>query len=291
MKKLLPYFVLLIFLASCEDVIDVTLESGPTQVVVDAWLTDEMKPQTIRLTFSQDYLDNSFPAIIDNADVVVESDNGNEYNFEYSSDGKYVWVPGPGESIGEVGDNYTLNISYNGENYTASSSMNRVPVIDSIFQEFRDDEVFLDDGIYCNFFARDFVGEGDTYWIKTFKNDTFLNKAAEFNIAYDAAFDSGSEVDGLIFITPIREFANATDDDGIPVAWTPGDKIRVEIHSITNTSFDYLETLRDQLLNGGNGIFTEPLANPVGNIETTGELDVLGQFNVAAVSSIEEFIR
>lgn len=291
MKRIVPVIIFIALLAACEDPIDVTLESGPKQIVVDAWITDESRPQTIRLTFSQDYLDNALPSEVSEASVNVQSDNGNEYNFEYTSEGNYVWTPGPGESLGKVGDNYVLNISYNGENYSALSSMNRVPVIDSILQEYRDDEVFLDDGIYCNFFARDFVGEGDTYWIKTFKNDTFLNKAAEFNIAYDAAFDSGSEVDGLFFIAPIREFANATDDDGIPVSWTPGDQIRIEIHSITNASFDYLETLRDQLLNGSNGIFAEPLANPVGNIETTGDIPVLGQFNVAAVSSIEEFIR
>ncbi|NNF23065.1 MAG: DUF4249 domain-containing protein [Saprospiraceae bacterium] len=291
MKKLLLYTFLIGFLSSCEDPIDVTLESGPTQFVVDAWITNESKPQTIKLTYSQDYLDSAIASGVAGASVEIQSDNGNIFLFSENADGNYIWIPGPGESIGDIGDNYTLNIDINGEKITAQSSMNRVPVIDSIFQEFRDDEVFLDDGIYCQFFSRDFIGKGDTYWIKTFKNDTFLNRPFELNIAYDAAFDSGSEVDGLIFITPIREFANPTDDDGIPEPWMPGEKIRVEIHSMTNASFDYMETLRDQLLNGSNGIFAEPLANANGNIETTGDINVLGQFNVAAVSSIEEMIR
>ena len=291
MKKLI-YFIGFIFMfAACEDVIDVDLETGPPQVVVDAWLTNDPVPQEIKLTYSQAYLDAALAQGINDATVQVVSNNGFTYDFIGQGDGRYVWTPGPGETIGSPGDNYSLTIEHDGNTYSATSIMNEVPGIDSIFQEFRDDEVFLDDGIYCQFFARDLDGIGDTYWIKTFKNDTFLNRATEFNIAYDAAFDSGAEVDGLIFITPVREFANETDEDGLPQPWTPGDVIRVEIHSITNASFDYLEVLRDQLLNSLNGIFAEPLANPIGNIETTGELGVLGQFNVAAVSRIEEEIR
>ncbi len=197
----------------------------------------------------------------------------------------------PGETIGQIGDSYELVIEHGTLTYSAESYMNDVPLIDSIMQEFRDDEVFLDDGIYCNFFARDLEGVDDSYWIKTFKNYTFLNRSTELALAWDAGFDSGAEVDGIIFIPPIREFANEIDDGGLPQPWLPGEKIRVEIHSITNASFDYMEILRDQLLNSLNGIFAEPLANPIGNIETTGDLEVLGQFNVAAVSWIEDVIR
>ena len=50
-----------------------------------------------------------------------------------------------------------------------------------------------------SFFARDPFGAGDTYWIKTYKNGSFLNKPQELNIAYDAAFDGGSASDGIVF--------------------------------------------------------------------------------------------
>ena len=67
---------------------------------------------------------------------------------------------------------------------------------------------------YCEFFARDLLGLGNSYWIKSFKNDTFLNRPSEINIAFDASFDAGGEVDNLIFIPPIRDNINPNDDDG-----------------------------------------------------------------------------
>jgi len=292
MKNLLYIFLLsTIIYTSCEDPYDVTLQEADSQLVVDAWLTNEDKVQEIKLTWSQNYLQNTFAQGIEDAIVTVESDNGNTYDFTHTANGRYVWTPTPGNTIGSIGDNYTLNINHGNNSYFATSTMNDVPVIDSIMQEYRDDEVFADDGIYCQFFARDLPGIGNTYWIKTFRNDTFLNKAIEFNIAYDAAFDNGADVDGIIFITPVRELINPVNNSGIPTPWTVGDIITVEIHSITRASFDYLEILRDQLLNSLNGIFAEPLANPIGNIQSNNnDNEVLGMFNVAAVSAITEII-
>ena len=293
MKKLLYIILFSAFIySSCENPFDAQLQDAERQMVVDAWLTNEDKTQVISLTWSQHYLQNTFAEIIDDASVTVTADNGSSFVFDHTGNGKYEWTPDVNNSLGNIGDSYTLDIVRDNKSYSAVSQMNDVPVIDSIMQEFRDDEVFAEDGIYCQFFARDLEGIGDTYWIKTFRNDTFLNKATEFNIAYDAAFDSGAEVDGIIFITPIREFANPYDNGGIPTPWTVGDIIRVEIHSITHASFDYLEILRDQLLNSLNGIFAEPLANPIGNIQSDDNDDVvLGMFNVAGVSSITDVIN
>ncbi|NNE25734.1 MAG: DUF4249 family protein, partial [Saprospiraceae bacterium] len=69
MKKLIYFLGFIVIFAACEDVIDVNLESGPPQVVVDAWLTNEEKPQEIKLTLSQDYLNSSIAEGIDNAAV------------------------------------------------------------------------------------------------------------------------------------------------------------------------------------------------------------------------------
>lgn len=291
-RYILGLLIAVFVYSSCEDPFDAQLEEAPPQLVVDAWLNNASEPQVIKLSLTQPYLQNTFAEGVTNAEVVVTADNGNSYLFAHTGEGEYVWIPNPGQTIGDIGDNYTLDILVDGKAYTSQSTMNDVPVIDSIFQEYRENEIFLDDGIYCQVFARDLPGLGDTYWIKTFRNDTFLNRAVEFNIAYDAAFDSGADIDGIIFITPVRELVNPVNDDGISQPWLPGDEIRVEIHSITNEAFAYLEIVRDQLLNSLNGIFAEPLANPIGNIESVDNDDVvLGMFNVAAVSTIVDTIR
>jgi hypothetical protein len=175
--------------------------------------------------------------------------------------------------------------------------MNDVPPIDSITQEFREDEFGSPDGIYAQFFARDLIGEGNTYWIKTYKNGVFLNKPLEINLAYDAGFSAGSAVDGLIFIPPIREAINRvpdedTDDNSDVAPWAVDDEIKVEIHSISLEAFNFMGTAQRQMINGLNGIFSEPVINTPGNIiNTTGSEKILGVFNVAAVSEMTRVIQ
>lgn len=287
-------------LFSCEDVIDVDLEEAPDQLVVDAWLNNKSELQTITLSSSQNYFDNQFASGIEGAVVSVER-GGVVLNFEDQGKGVYTWTPAAGETIGEVGDNFNLAISLDAslDNiYFASSTMNRVPIIDSIVYEFRTDELIGPDGIYAEFFARDIPGRGDTYWIKTFKNGEFLNKPAEMNITFDAGFDAGADTDGLVFLRPIRELVNRVpdvdnpEDDGEIPPYIEGDSIFVEIHSLTNEAFTFLEIARDQMNNGANTIFAIPIANTRGNvINTQTEEFALGIFCVSAVESMGQRIE
>lgn len=52
-----------------------------------------------------------------------------------------------------------------------------------------------------------------------------------------------------------------------------------------------MELIRDQILNGSNGIFAEPLANASSNIASPDGSAVLGVFNVAKVTSKEVVIE
>ncbi|MBX2872712.1 MAG: DUF4249 domain-containing protein [Saprospiraceae bacterium] len=282
---------------NCQDTIDVALDDAPQLLVVDAWLNNLPETQTIRLSLTQPYFDNQLSNGVNDATVTMVDDQGNMTSFQGKGDGNYTWTPTGEESLGEVGRTYTLNIDWNGKTYTGSTPMAAVPPIDSITQEFRVDDIRGPDGIYCQFFARDLAGLGNAYWIKTYKNEQFLNKPQEINIAFDAAFSPGAEADGLIFITPIREAVNRfpdpdTDDNDEVAPWNPGDSIHVEIHSMTLTAFRFLTIARDQMTNGDNTIFAIPLANTTGNMKSSqADEDVLGIFNMAAVSSLGDLIE
>ena len=279
-------------LSSCQDVIDIATDDAPQLLVVDAWLNNKSAPQTIKLTLTEPYFSNTLAGGVSNATVNVTDGNGNTMTFEEKGDGNYTWTPTGGETLGEIGTVFTLNVDWDGKNYTASSLMNPVPPVDSIGQELLTDDIRGADGIYAQFYARDLIGLGNAYWIKTYKNGQFLNKPQELNIAFDAAFSAGAELDGLIFIPPIREGVNRiadpdTEDNDEVAPWSPGDSILVEIHSIAPFVFNFLSIARDQMTNGDNTIFAIPLANTTGNVSSSvaGE-DVLGIFNVAAVSSL-----
>ena len=234
------------------------------------------------------YFDNTSSTPIVGAGITVSRNDGVIFNFSETREGIYQWSPNGDETLGTSENTFNLKIEVNGKEYTSSTAMNRVPPIDSLIQEFVEGELFQDDGIYVEFFARDIPGNGDAYWIKSFKDDRFLNRASELNISYDGGFDAGSQIDGVIFIPPIRDFINELSEDDLPTPWNVGEVSRVEIHSLSQEAFNFLEIARDQINNGGNGIFSLPLANTRTNItNSTGGLRPLGHFNVAAVSRME----
>lgn len=282
--------VIILVISGCTDVVEVDIDPADDQLVVDAWINNKSEAQTIRLTLSQPYFTNAFSPAVADADVQVRRNDGIVFVFENQGDGNYTWIPGSGESLGSVGMEYTLEIQWQGDTFEAMSQLRRVPAIDSIGIELRNGEIGYTDGHWAQFYARDFAGLGDTYWIKAYKNGVFLNKPLEMNLAYDAAFDAGGEVDGITFITPIRELINRfpdpdTEDDFDVPPYAPGDEVQVEIHSITNEAFLFLQTARDQMNNGDNTIFSIPIANTKSNVARVSDgKSVLGFFCVSAVS-------
>lgn len=282
--------VLCLVLSACEDVIDVEVDDVDAVIVIDAWLDDQNTEHVVRVTRSQTYFDNSPPQGVEDAVVTVSRSDGKTFDFVAQGDGYYK-VSVAIDSLGEVGDLYQLSVVVDESIYTAQAMMHRVPPIDSIGIEFRDDELFSDDGYYANFFARDFPGTGDAYWIKTYANGRYLDKASELNIAYDAGFDAGTGIDGITFITPIRELVNRLDEDNLAMPYEVGDTIRVEIHSMSNEAFNFMEIVRDQINNSQNGIFSLPLANARTNITSSGGASAVGFFNVARVSSSERTVE
>jgi hypothetical protein len=299
------FMIAAVLLVACDDIIEVDTGTSEPVLNIDAWVNDKEETQVITLTFTQDYFDNTSPVPgVRGASVTLTDDQGGVYIFQEdtaSDDGSYRWRPDPGMSLGRTGTSYTLTVEYNGETFVASSKMGRVPAVDSITFSKQDDmgPPSNEDFYQAEFWAKDIAGTGDTYWIRTYKNGSLLNKASEINIAYDAAQSAGSEFDGVTFITPIRKGINANDEDeqGEPVSsLDPGDSVYVEIHSITLASFNYLNEVIDQTdRNGGlSELFTStPLTNVstnMVNLNANGS-PVVGFFNVASVSGLGRKFR
>lgn len=285
---------------ACEDIVDLELEEGRIELVVDAWISNDSSVQEIRLRNTAPYFANAAAPAVTGATVNVTDSQGNSFNFEdRNNQGNYTWIPAAGSVFGTIGETYTLTIQSADITYTASATLFPTVPVDSITYEFREESLGVAEGYYAQFFGRDIPGLGNTYWIKTYKNGNFLNKPQEINIAYDAGPSAGAEVDGLIFITPIREAINrfpdtgddATDDFSVP-PYMLGDTIRVEIYSIPNEAFNYLERARTQLTLGDATLFAEPPSNIPTNIESSmaGE-SPQGFFVVSAVSNNQVVIE
>ncbi len=270
-------------LTSCETVIDAKLDTGPAQLSVDANLNDQPGPQTIRLTQTAAYFNNNTPPAATSATVSVSDDAGKIYAFsDPDQDGYYVWQPTGKDTLGHIGRTYQLNITYQGETYRASSTMNRVPAIDSlIFSKQKLNPLSTTEGYQAEFYARDMPGAADYYRIRFFRNGELQNKPNNIIISQDGVFRiNGSVSDGLTFIVPIRR---AINPDSL---YALNDAVKVELHSISSEAFDFWEQVQNQITN--NGLFAAPSSNVSTNImntKTNGR-KATGFFITSAVRSL-----
>jgi hypothetical protein len=289
MKKTLLILFVSATLFSCEEVINLEVRDGVNQLVVDAWLTDEDKEQSVKLTISQPYFEKSAPKPALGAEVIVYNQDSTAHVFtDPNSDGVYTYKPKPGKFLKE-NEQLALSIKYENEQYYSLSQLKRVPKIDSVGYEAFSFPITPPsggpkDGFLAQFYANDPVGEGDTYLMRSYKNDTLRFKPSDITLAYDAGFSPGSKSDGLMFILPIRQSLNQT-------LFLDKDKLKVELFSIPTEAYFYLLQLRQESSNGG--IFATPLSNiptNISNLNSKSTKKALGAFFVSKVSTYETVI-
>lgn len=355
MRKLFTILAAVVVLISCETEVNPELDTSLNILVIDAWLTDNDPVQHINITRSQPYFDASVPPKVAGATVTITDldDPSTVYTFTERED-RYTWESGDGTTLGVVGHNYELTVEIDGNIYRSTTSLEAVPPIDSFRFRLEEGNAFFDDLIFAEFFATDLPGINDTYWIKAWKNDKFLGKPDEINVAYDAAFSVDIDNDGVQFIQPIRDGVNpfevTRDEDilspyALPASYpiegniirfpndpnsvwgrivgdsiiyesalvpedvfsdyidndrftirmegngqfldVKGDSLYVEIHSISNEAYFFLnQVIEETNRTGGFGaLFATPLSNVNTNIFPDNEnINVMGFFNIASVS-------
>lgn len=281
----------LIALMSCEDPIQVKLDKGKELLVIDAFINDLRQPQQIRVTYSQNYFDNSQNVIVvPDAQVYLKDLTANvTYTFTYSNNGYYTYTLSPTDTITRVNHLYQLEVKYKGYTYTAQSVQKRTAIIDSIQVKYEKNNFTGKEGYKCILWGRDVVGlVPDFYWIKSFRNGKFFGKTSDINLAYDGASggSGGVRADGYVFTPNIAE------------AITPGgeffqknDTCRVEIHSISKECWDMFNQI---ITNTNNqGLFATVLENTKTNIVTPSDasLKAVGFFNVASVITATKVVQ
>lgn len=278
-------FAISLFIAfalySCETPIDANLDTGPVQLSVDATLTDQPGPQTIRLTQTAPYFNNSTAPAATGAAIAVSDNTGRTFAFtDLDNDGYYTWKPDTKDTLGRVGQTYQLSITYQGDTYVATSRMNRVPAVDSIiFRKEKINPLSATEGYQAEFFARDFRGATDYYRIRYARNGVVANKPRDIITLKDGSFPGSADTDGLVFIRPFRQSINPDS------LYALNDSVRVEIQSLTPESFEFWQQFSQQITNGG--LFATPPANVPTNIvnATANGRSATGFFLATAIRS------
>ncbi|MFT4738814.1 MAG: hypothetical protein ACI8QD_000005 [Cyclobacteriaceae bacterium] len=297
MKNLI-IILIAVFLISCEKDIFPDLGTSFEAVSVEAMLTDQGTTQTILVTRTQPYFQNEFPEKISGAQVFVIDEDSTVFSFVEDEVG-YTWTSPDGNPFGQVGKSYFLVVEVDGARFVSFSQMGPAPEIDSIGWEFEEKNSFIVEDYYlAQFYASDFEGPGDAYWIKAYKNGQYLNQPSEITLAFDAGFGQAGNVDGVAFIQPIRQGINPFDvneDNLLLPPYLIGDSVHVEIYSISPEMFFFLLQVQTQInRTGGFGeLFAPPIANVPTNIINEDENDseqVVGFFNVSAVTSLGQVL-
>lgn len=318
MKKFSSYLSILLIIvtitvSSCEKVIDVDLEEGESQLVVEGFITfyydsvalnSGIENQVIKLRKTAAYFNNSPAPPATGALVQVTDALGRTFDFkDDNNDGDYVYT-GPfilsftNPPMGFPGNFYSLNIKYNGEEFTSQAYMDSVPKIDSLKFLFQEQTIQGPDTLKAGYVidqlltratdgslnpTKDVKGEGTCYWFKTFKNDKFYNKAGNMNLAYDAAYGPGS--DNVAFIPPIIFSLS-------PERFMLDEKIKIECWSIGLPAYYFLTLAQIQMTN--EGLFASPPTNVPSNIENKNKdskVKAVGWFAAASVSRITQTVK
>lgn len=263
--------VTLLILISCEDVVDVDLETAEPKLVIDASLKWQKgttgNEQTIVLTTTTGFYEDEVPAVI-GATVFVTNGNNDVFTFtEIPNTGEYFCA----NFVPEIDQTYTLTVIYNGETYTATETLKEVPEITSVIQD--NEGGFTGDQIEVRFFYDDIPNLDNYYLIQFNTSITFL---PEYDVISDEFFQN-NQMFGLY----TNEDLNANDN------------VTLTLQGISESYYNYMNILLGIAGSGGGSPFQTPPATVRGNIVNQTNFDnyALGFFRLSETDTMDYVIE
>lgn len=262
--KIIPFFLILVLLQSCEDVIDVDLDTASPKLVIDAGIKWQKGTagnlQVVKLSVTSSYYESQLvPA---SGATVTITDSATTYNFiENAGTGDYICA----NFNPVINEDYTLTVIYQGQTFTSTDKLYATPVIESIEQSVLPG--FGEDLVQVKFFYQDNGSEDNSYLI-SFKNSSAI--LPEFGIIDDKFFQ-GNQMFGLYANDELK----------------PNDVLFMSLQGVPQRYANYmLKLLNIAGSSSGNPFSTAP-ATLRGNItnQTSPENFALGYFYLSEIDA------
>lgn len=261
----------LITLSSCEDVVDVNLETAAPRLVIDASIKWQKgttgNEQTIKLTTTTSFYNVMVP-VVNGATVFITDSNATQYNFiEDAGTGNYI-----SNNFNPVlNETYILTVQVNGQVYTATEKLIPTPTIESVNQN--NEGGFLGEDIEVKFFFQD-NGLEDNYYLIQFNSS--ITALPEYDVIDDEFFQ-GNQMFGLYFNEDIK--AN--------------DVLDFTLHGISQGYYNYMNILLGVAGNNNQGPFQTPPATVRGNIINQTNFDnyALGYFRLSETDKMSYTVQ
>jgi Domain of unknown function (DUF4249) len=264
MKTLYIYLILAIstLFISCEDVVDVDLKNDTPKLVIDASIKWEKgsigNNQTIKLTTTGDYFNNTVP-VASGATVTIVDSDATIFNFiETPGTGNYVCTT----FAPVINKTYTLTVNYAGQTYTATDKLYEVPTVISVEQN---SGIIDPNDIEVRFKFQDNANEENFYL------DEYIVPFAPtpLYVAFDDVYTNGN-------ITSSFYFSNDFE---------VGDNVKYTLQGISERYFNYMSKLISISGGSSNGPFSTPPASVRGNMININNEDnyPLGYFRLSEI--------
>lgn len=290
MKNLYIILLSAFALTSCEEVIDLNLDTAPKKLVIDAaldWKKGEAKAYPIvDISYTEAYFGETHSPAIDNAIVkivsgsqtysltlwdgttTITSDNLNKLK----GGSRYVFPAGISP---ELGKDYELIIELNGQTYTAKDKMLEAPVIPSNKIVQKENGGFLADRKEVRFYF-DGINDGVA--------NAYLLKLSQSNISktvYGTLDDNYIANNKFFFI-----MAGVDNDEKL----NKGDVVNVILYRIHPQYKEFAQMIVQ--ISRGQNPFAIP-TRPIGNIvNTTNKREnPLGAFRVAQYTTLQYTVK
>lgn len=266
MKNIFLIILSLFLVTSCEKEIDLDLEDQSGKIVIEGNVTDQAGPYYVKITKSVAFTENNQYPAVENAQVVLSDNTGQTETLSYVGNGTYQ----TSTFVGHSGRTYTLNITAEGQQYTAQSTMPEAVPFEGL-----DQDSFMVGGETSYTLLPVFTDPsslGNRYLFVYTVNNHTKKFFSEF---------SDNVNNGMPNQRPLILPNDDTEVDDIKVV--VGDTIHVEMQCIDDKVYTFYSALL-QLSGGGPGGGVTP-TNPPSNI-SNGALGYFSAHTVWARSAV-----
>nr|WP_317632682.1 DUF4249 domain-containing protein [uncultured Flavobacterium sp.] len=239
MKNILKYIMLFALgfgFLSCEDVVELDLQTAPEKLVIDAFIKVDItqnNDQTIKLSKTRAFYSNTNIPVL-NAQVWITDNLNNRYDFyDNSQNGNYVAT----NFVMDLNNFYTLNVLVDTELYQATANFFNTPNIDEVEQN--PNGGFSGEDLEIKIWHNDNIATANYYQL--IENST---NYPEYKLSSDE-FYNGNRNSFLIF------------DDELE----SGDSFEVVLSEVSREYYEYMNRILSVSQNSGN-----PFASPIGEI-------------------------
>lgn len=269
-NKALALLTLLLALSftSCEDVVNLDLETGETRLVIDAEIMwkkgTDGKEQTIKISKTAPYYNNTTPKV-SGAQVRVENSNGDVFTFNETEAGVYKCT----NFVPVIDMDYKLFIEAEGKSFTATEKLTSVVPINKVEQalvpDFGGEDVieltfyYTDPADQVNFYITDYQSEFLIFPEYEITNDEFYN---------------GNTIS-----------TRFSDED-----MKAGNTVKITHRGVSKNFFNYMKLILEA---SSSNPFSVPPGNIRGNILNTNNANdyALGYFRLCEADQVSYLVK